>query len=540
MLWLDNAAITTRREGDKAPRLDVRVYTTAISMCQRALKDVRKRNQTSLRKLSVPGSDDDNNNNGETAGTSTRSAEQWLEPARTLYRRCGWPNERTTSAYMRALALGGDWRGALREYEQFVADGAEPNAHVYGAALSACALGRDGDRARQILSEAAAHDECADVVTYSSAILACARAGMMEQAVSILDDMQDAGVQPNAFTYAALVEGYGVVRDAQKAMEAFELCSESRSAQLYSALFLALGTCGNGVSALRYLNELREDESVPTINAYNYCCVLRAFERNRPTPLWREALALLRSWDSEWTSVASRRPPLAAYNTALHACAGAGQLTAVETLIDEMRKVQVRPDSNTYDSLFRAYAASGAGLGDESFELFQRLMDTGKGYTPTPYTYAHLLNAFSADSDVRGARAVWTYMQESGVPPCVHSANAMIRVFMSAERYDDALRFYDRHFIGDVVDANKKKQAEGDDLTEVELQQILTMAEKDAEVDISMTRARLMPNDTTRSLVYMVCERGASDAARAQRILAVAAPIGYVAGGLLGRATGLW
>ena len=50
----------------------------------------------------------------------------------------------------------------------------------------------------------------------------------------------------------------------------------------------------------------------------------------------------------------------------------------------------------------------------------------------------------------------------------------------------------------------------------------------------------LVPNESTRAMVLSVCERGASEAARDARILAVAAPIGYVAGGVLGRVTGLW
>ena len=197
---------------------------------------------------------------------------------------------------------------------------------------------------------------------------------------------------------------------------------------------------------------------------------------------------------------------------------------------------------NSYDALFRAYACSGGGLGDESFETFGRLMsDKPNGYRPTPFTYVHLLNAFGTDGDVSGARSVWNDMLERSVSPNVHSANAMIRVYMTAERFDDALRFYKRMFVplADGSGAGK----DSPQLTEVDVQRIGREVDDDSLEQLAGAPSPsvvLVPNESTRAMVLSVCERGASEAARDARILAVAAPIGYVAGGVLGRVTGLW
>ncbi|CAN0465514.1 unnamed protein product, partial [Ectocarpus sp. 12 AP-2014] len=112
------------------------------------------------------------------------------------------------SCIISVVAKSGRWSEAeelLQEAKEDPAD-LDPNKYCYTAAVSACARGRNWELALSLLDEMREAGLSPDHFTYGSAVSAMARTGQWRRALGLLRRMAGEGLRPNVVCYGAAVD----------------------------------------------------------------------------------------------------------------------------------------------------------------------------------------------------------------------------------------------------------------------------------------------------------------------------------------------
>ncbi|CAL9198446.1 unnamed protein product [Musa hybrid cultivar] len=159
-----------------------------------------------------------------------RAGRPWQ--VKTIYREMSSrglvPTRATYSALLRAYSKARYAEDALGVYKQMNERGMELNVILYNMLLSMCADIGSVDEAVEIFRKMKElPDRCRpDIWSYSSLITAYCCSGKVSEAEGLLDDMLEAGFQPNIFVLTSLIQCYGkaqmtdsVVKSLDKLLE---------------------------------------------------------------------------------------------------------------------------------------------------------------------------------------------------------------------------------------------------------------------------------------------------------------------------------
>ena len=181
------------------------------------------------------------------------------------------PNVFTFGALLSTCARARDASRALKildimesKYE------VHPNVVVYGSAMSACERSNPVRHTKALeLLQRAIDDETitTSTILFNTAMSACARAGNHQQAITLINDMEDKyGVAPDEISYATVMaacercgQWYDVLHYADLCEETFVLDGVACSSALKACQQLALAD-----RAISYLNKMKhlKDEDV--------------------------------------------------------------------------------------------------------------------------------------------------------------------------------------------------------------------------------------------------------------------------------------
>merc|ERR550514_807349 len=120
----------------------------------------------------------------------------------------------------------------------------EPDIITYSTIVKGYCLSGDVDRAFQVLEEMKRDGKhCADEILYNSLMDGCAKGHRLDDALRLLDDMQDSNVTPSNYTLSILVKLLGRSRRLNQAFTMVEtICKENGfrpNIQVYTCLIQA-------------------------------------------------------------------------------------------------------------------------------------------------------------------------------------------------------------------------------------------------------------------------------------------------------------
>jgi pentatricopeptide repeat protein len=198
------------------------------------------------------------------------------------------PNVFVITAWITACQKAGEPEKALDAYDYMRSLGVKPSVITYNSLISALAPGRDSYAARNTndrgdLAIARMKDAFKvfdtmreegvepDKFTYSAMISACARAGDAEQAFGLFARMPR-HIRPDGHIYNGLILACEKVGDLQRA---FAVAADMRRQRIplddftYPVLLTLCGQGGDGRRALALLRDMRTQGVARTENAYN-------------------------------------------------------------------------------------------------------------------------------------------------------------------------------------------------------------------------------------------------------------------------------
>ena len=442
--------------------------------------------------------------NGESQ--SARAAFDWLLASGQA------PTAHTYTALMRSC----DWRGALRVLDEMQAAGVEPTAHTAAALLSLCARGG------------------AEGATAAAPLLARLQGTLLQSPAE--------GGLLDAHLLACLLALFGRLRDpagAQRVWRAALAATVAPDAHAHGAYLTALTRAGDAPTAARHFRALRRDDDAIAGAPFVAAAGLRALatcgasaselsdilecleaEGAAPPPHCYAAVlgAHCRAADAAAALLLLRRmgangicpPTLVCIHLAMAACARAGHWADADALLQQLRKRQLpeagpaafAPDVVSFSTAMLAAAVAGhPAIAERQWEELSVARVAPNDYTFTALIGAHAAAARTAASPplrmlaLRNALSVQRRMAEHGVPPSVHTYNALIDAADSACDFGRALAL-----AGD------------------------------------MRAAGIPPNAATASLLAAVGQRGAKDvAAQQSRLAAVSAAAAALATVLIQR-----
>ncbi|XP_038983511.1 pentatricopeptide repeat-containing protein ATP4 homolog, chloroplastic-like [Phoenix dactylifera] len=134
------------------------------------------------------------------------------------------PNRATYAALLRSYCKARYAEDALSVYRQMKEKGMEMNVILYNMLLSMCADIGCVDEAAEIFAEMKGlPDDCKpDSWSYSALITAYSCSGRVLEAEGLLNEMLEAGYQPNIFVLTSIIQCYGKARQTDDVVRSFD------------------------------------------------------------------------------------------------------------------------------------------------------------------------------------------------------------------------------------------------------------------------------------------------------------------------------
>ncbi|CAK9084594.1 unnamed protein product [Durusdinium trenchii] len=192
-------------------------------------------------------------------------------------------------------------------------------------------------------------------ISYSYVIYELARRGVDDGAARFLQAMAEDQLQPNAFAYQAVLNGYA--KKMNKWQKAVQLFSEMRKSEIkptansYAAVIDSCGKAGELRHAERWFNQISKESIRPNSVCYNVLISANARQGYADGALrWLQRMHNAMLFD------------IVAYNSALHSlCESQSRPRAqeeAEALLRDLRSYKLHPTAITLDLLEKLLGAA--------------------------------------------------------------------------------------------------------------------------------------------------------------------------------------
>jgi pentatricopeptide repeat protein len=267
------------------------------------------------------------------------------------------PTSITLGCMIEAIVNNGDTEGAFDLIHQI-----QDDEHCRGSLNSViyCSVLKGFTRERKVERVWATYKEMIDmsvelsIVTYNTLIDACARSGRMENLPKILEDMEAHNVKPNVITYSTMLKGHCQNGNMQGGFAILEKMKNDAQLKPDEIMYNSLldGCAQNNLvdDGLRLLNEMQEQGVQPS----NFTLSILVKLMNRARRL-DQAFGIV----EDITKKYSFRPNVHVYTNLIQACTANQSLTRGLSVLEQMLKERIVPDSRTYAILIRSSISKG-------------------------------------------------------------------------------------------------------------------------------------------------------------------------------------
>ncbi|KAG8037206.1 hypothetical protein GUJ93_ZPchr0020g33587 [Zizania palustris] len=234
----------------------------------------------------------------------------------------------------------------------------------------------------------------------------------MDKAEKVLQQMLDAGVQPDNITYSSLINGYSSLGMWKESVRTFKDMSNC-------GLTPCVISCNSFMHALCKRGRIKEAKDI-----------FDSMVKNGP------------------------KPNVACYSVLLHGYATQGCFADVGNMFNLMESNGITPDHHVFNILINAFARRG--MMDKAILIFEDMRK--KGVNPNVCTYSTLISAYCRMGRLSDALEKFNHMVDVGVPPnspvyscliqghCIHGylvkANELISEMMNKGIPPPCIKFF--------------------------------------------------------------------------------------------------
>lgn len=292
-----------------------------------------------------------------------------------------------------------------------------------------------------------------DAYTYSALLDVCVNARDLETARSLFDEMNASGIKQDKVTMTTMIDVYAECCNEENGEQYLENCRELikemerkeviANIQTYNTL---LKLCTRGeltVNAMSILDKIRANHMQPNIVSYN--TVLDGISKDQKLS-HEEVLTLSSKIINE---MKEEEIPLntTTYNSLISVALRLEDLQLAVQMFKEMKTVKVKPDYITYGIMIKCYEKLGDLENGDAYlkpclELLEECRKAGMKLTEEGYT--SLLSACAKVSDLDQALKIWNRLIKNKLKLSVSVYNAMINVCLSKGNEDMAFDFLDQ------------------------------------------------------------------------------------------------
>ncbi|CAN0044183.1 unnamed protein product [Ectocarpus sp. 4 AP-2014] len=261
------------------------------------------------------------------------------------------------------------------------------------------------------------------------------------KALELLADMERRGVEPDVVTYNSLINvlRWGGQRD--RALEILDGMNAKGGAGgvrpdviTYNSAIAACASGGEWKKASQLIGEMRRKGLKP--DRYSYTSAIHACSKaGNP----EEALRLLRAMEAS-----NVVPDVIAMTACMDALAAGGKWSKAITILDEMRSKGVTPNERTYKAAIQACGRGGQW--QRALELLSRLENRASGATVQEYNCAMMACVTGGESGRALALLEQMKANKGGVnagPDIVTYTSAIMACSSTAGKWDRALSLLD-------------------------------------------------------------------------------------------------
>ncbi|KAM0940050.1 putative tetratricopeptide-like helical domain superfamily [Dioscorea sansibarensis] len=319
-------------------------------------------------------------------------------------------------------------------FEEMIRDGCNPNVVTYTALIHAYLKSKQLSEASELFNKMLSMGCLPNVVTYTALIDGLCKAGQIDKACSIYSKMRgtcedtesniffDGGntnlVEPNVFTYGALVDG---LCKAHKVVEARDLLGAMASAGcepnhvVYDALIDGFCKAGRLDEAQEIFLRMSERGYIP--NVFTYSALIDKLFKDRRLDLALKVLSKMLE--------NSCAPNVVTYTEMIDGLCKVGKTEEAFKLLTMMAEKGCNPNVVTYTAIIDGFGkAKKVGM---CLELYKQM--TSKGCAPNFITFRVLINHCCAAGLLDEARNFLEEMKQSYWPRHVASYRKVIQGF---------------------------------------------------------------------------------------------------------------
>eukprot|EP00903_Cladosiphon_okamuranus_P005631 g5598.t1 len=339
------------------------------------------------------------------------------------------------NAAMHAASIIGQPDKALEFLEEAKAKGIKPTEVTYATAIGACAKDTtdkkaNGLKAVSLLQEMQDAGLKPYPPAHQAALSAVASSEGHEAAIELLDKMRGEGTLLTAASYHPALKSAAAVGAWQVAIFAIDVMAKaaltSREAGpdvvCFNYAMAACAKAGECELAHRILRRMQACGLTPNLVSYGIC-----MDACAKAGLWEKSLELLVA-----ARTAGLSPNVVTFTTAIEACATAGKFDSVLSLLEQMSAEGVSPSVVTFSSALKA-----CNDWDKAEQILS--MMKSRGVQPNEVTYTELISICGRSGDVHQALAQLENARREGVSPNLINYNACVDVCAKTGEVDRAL-----------------------------------------------------------------------------------------------------
>ncbi|KAL6055710.1 Pentatricopeptide repeat-containing protein [Balamuthia mandrillaris] len=308
-----------------------------------------------------------------------------------------------------------------QEQQQQDRSGEKGGAVIWNAMMQACTQCGNGKEALQLFQEMQQADIPADAFTFSIVLKACASTADLKTGKRVHAEVLRRGLQANHVLSSALISMYGTCRKMKEARAVFQGMKE-RDVVTWTAMIAAASQSGHGEEALQLFQEMQQ--AGVAADAFTFAAVLKACASTADLKTGKRVHAeLLRR---------SLLPNIVSSSNALIDMYGkCGELEEACKVFQQMKE----RDVITWNAMIAVHGLHGQGKA--ALAALQEMQE--QGVQPDAITFINVLNACSHAGLVEEGLACFAAMREKhNIQPTTEHFTCMVDLLGRAGKLEEA------------------------------------------------------------------------------------------------------
>ena len=313
-------------------------------------------------------------------------------------------------------ARSGKCKQASRCVDRLVEQNIMPDVAIMNSVIYSFAKQKDLIGAQNAFNKLSDYNLKADLISYSSLLHVAAQSAKPNSALEILDNMQNASIQPNTQVVNSVISAFSKANDSHACIRYFQKFFNVDGFTPNAASFNIMMSIETNIDdAMTWWHGMEAHALEPSIISYN--TILQILCRGDDV---KKAV----DWFYKIERSASCIPDVNTYNMLIYSLMKHGEILLAEKFTARMDKANVQKNAGTYSALMSRQSKKQKLSPERCVQLFDSML--GDGIEPSEQHYAIVLDSFSHAKDPQGAQTWLAKLSAGGhVPSNVHARTVL-------------------------------------------------------------------------------------------------------------------